>query len=133
MSVSPKLIHPVDVYIETLNRADTEFDEDADEEVKSLDRDEAIKIDGQPRWYTKGKLRPNEIGFIEGSSGYIVMRRKDMTTKNYTPESGDRITQIGEDTVNLYVMGMRPMGHYGRKSKLIALDFADSEPTRIGD
>jgi len=126
----PRLIHPVDVKVipKGTNKGVSQHSGDDVVVGRKKGTDLTVKLSGQPRWYTKDKLRRDEPTPTEGSTGYILFRVIDLEKNGYTFKHGDNFVEIGGVVQNLFVLGTRPMGHYKGKARLLAVDFKDRQP-----
>lgn len=84
----------------------------------------------------------NREGVTEETTAYVTLRYRDMISKGLltlTPEGnfdelllkrGDRVVQVGKETVNYYVEGFKPFAHYpGEKQTMIQVNLMDRHPT----
>src|SRR5690349_19750276 len=112
----PRLIHPIEVTIEPLNRAGMVMDDDAREPMNGARGGTTYKIQAQIRWQDKDQPNAQRGGVRETSRGYILVETEAMRTLGKTLARGDRITQIGSDDnalpVNLFLGEQEPLGHY---------------------
>lgn len=129
----PNLIHPVPITVEKISRSTTYYDEDAREPVQMADRPNAVIVAGQVKWFDEAELSATKTGPAEGSSGYVLFRQIDLTAKSLELEQNDRFTQIGLRATDVYVTGLRPVGHYPDIGghTMIKAYFADRQPSRV--
>lgn len=151
-SPQPRLIHPVPVTFEIIDRDDSVFDQYAREPVGQVVREgespesgERITIKAQVSYYYAGARQydPRWVrgGVIEETNAYLAVRYKDLVNAGLMTQTadgtfdemrlkrGDRVIKIGRENVNLYVDGFKPFGHYpGRRQTLLQVDLTDRHP-----
>ena len=149
----PKLIHPVKITFELLDRDNTLWDDQAREPVRQAVRKGAhpntgtqVTIKGQASFYFAGaKLDYNEYfreGLHERTVGYVALRFKDMKKKGLLTltaegkfdqiliKKGDRIVYLEKRPVDLYVTGFKDFGHYPKLGQtMIQVNFDDRVPS----
>jgi len=150
----PKLIHPVNITFELMDRDNSFFDQHAREPVRQLVRKGAapntgdqVTIKGQASFYFAGaKLEYTEFlreGVLDRIVGYVALRFKDMkkqglltvnpTTGKFTDigiKKGDRIVYIEHRPMNVFVTGFKDFGHYPRYGQtMIQVNFDDRHPS----
>jgi hypothetical protein len=150
----PRLIHPVWITFELVDRALSFYDQQAREPVRQLVRKgeapntgSQTRIKGQVSFYFAGaKLDYVEFlreGVLDRTVGYVSLRYKDMkkaglltidsTTNKFTDigiKKGDRIVYIEKRPVNLYVTGFKDFAHYPRDGQtMIQVNFDDRHPS----
>ena len=125
----PNLQHPVDVVIERVNRSATTYDTQAREPIRTVGRLPAITIPAQVQWTIRS---PSMVpaGIVNQASGYLVARKVDLEAKGYSPLVGDKITNVGCESTDLYVLYVSPMAHYPdqRGVTLYRIWFEDRRP-----
>ena len=135
---TPRLIHPVPIFIRQIERSLTPQDDDAREPVGQVYRNQKpIKLMGQVR-YLDATDAPAATpgGVIEHSSGYVLFRTLDLRARRIELQRGDRIVQIGEgalaDEVDLYITQKPIRGHYPQHQggTLQKFFFSDRKPSR---
>lgn len=148
----PRLIHPINIIFELINRSISVFDKYARAPVgqviragESVGSGDRVTIKGQVSYYFGGAKKEyanfDRGGVEETSIGYVAFRYKDMLHlglieinddgqfENLNIKRGDRIIQIGKDPVDYYVDGFRPFGHYPKLDQtLIQVNFTDRSP-----
>jgi hypothetical protein len=99
------------------------------EPVYSCQYAEQIKIKAQVFWeFTEDVINDGNSLRIS-RSGYLIVRRIDISLKNYTPSRNDKILKVNDDNYDdIYIVSVRNKGHYSNYSGLIRLDFADRNP-----
>jgi len=150
----PRLIHPIRVTFEQIDRDSSFFDDHAREPVRQAVRKgsapntgDQITIRGQVSFYFAGaKLDYPEWlreGVLERTTGYVVFRFIDMkradlldvdaTTGKFTDvkiKRGDRIVYLERRPVNLFVTGFKDFAHYPKLGQtMIQVNFDDRHPS----
>lgn len=135
---TPRLIHPIPVFIRQIQRSLTAQDDDAHEPVGQARRKQKpIKLMGQIKTFDPTDAPDASSGGVtEHSSGYILFRTHDLKHLRITLQRGDRIVQIGEgkfaDEVDYYITQKPRRGHYPehRGATLQKFFFSDRKPSR---
>ena len=129
--MQPNLIHPIPIVIEPIDRTNTVYDEEAREPLRNAARKTTVTVPGQ--------IQPLEASSFLGFRGgpardyklRIIFRIVDCQRRGWEPKRGDRITKMGSETTELYVMALGPAAHYpdmnGRT--LYNLYIADRRPS----
>lgn len=149
----PRLIHPVKITFELIDRSNSFFDEQAREPVRQLVRKgtapntgEQKIVKGQVSFYFAGaKLDYPEWtreGVLERTVGYVSFRFRDLKKAdlltvdadgNFTDigiKRGDRIVRIAKRPVNLFVTGFKDFAHYPIHGQtMIQVNFDDRHPS----
>lgn len=139
----PNLLHPVPVLVQQINKVDqtvssdgTWFDDDFREPVQHVADATAgeIQVPGQVRWGMDEKLRATLTGAMAESDGYVLFRYVDLEAKSIELKQNDRITKLGKIDVDVYIVGLRPEGHYSDigGATLVKAFFKDRQPSRQG-
>lgn len=128
--VQPRLIHPVPIIIQRLDKSNTFYDDDYREPVQQSARYTNITIQGQPRWGGKDVATFTRGGLVEQSTGYVLFRYLDLEAASITINVNDRFIKIGLQEVDVYVVRLIPQGHYNGRAKLVKAYFADRQPAR---
>jgi len=128
--MDPDLIHPIPVEINQIDKDSTEWDDNAREAVRTIARPAVIKLSAQVSWSIKDDPNPEKMGISEEARGYLLFLRKDLLNRSITISRGDKISKIGHDTVELYVLGLTPAGHYPDQggASLLQAYFGDRNP-----
>lgn len=128
----PNLLHPVDVILR-IRRSDlTLMDEDFEEPIGKVARDEEITLPGQIYWQDQVWEMGN-TGVQERTLGYCLFRTMDLqaASQGYTLEQGDQIIKIGNLDVNYYLYRFEHRGHYPQLgATLVKCWFAAEAPVR---
>lgn len=147
----PRLHHPVPIIMELMDRSDTVYDPYAREPVGQVLREgesprsgDRVTIKAQVSFYYSGAKQDypmaTDIGIDEKTMGYFACRYKDLISLGLVTETngaytninlkrGDRIIQIGKQTVNYYVTGFKPFAHYpNQKQTMLQVNFEDRHP-----
>ena len=126
----PNLIQPVRVTVLPISKATTPYDPDAREPLRSARYGTALVIDAQPSFRQISRSKTAFEGMAADVSGYVLVRRKDLTTKSWTPTTGDRLSSIGSRSVEYYVTQSVDAAHWGDQngSSLVRIYFASRSP-----
>lgn len=126
----PRLQHPITITIEVIDKASTPYDEDAREPLRVARR--ATKtFPAQVRYRRQVEPERTVLGTEEEVTGRLTTRKVDLAAISYTPRRGDRITKIGKDATELYLVTIELLGHYPDQNgaTLKRLYFADRRPS----
>jgi len=128
----PRLLHPVDVYVEKIDRAGTYYDEDAREPAQGAARKTIVVIPGQVKWGTQLGLEPSKGGPREGAVGYVLFRRVDLEAAGVTLQDNDCFKQLGDVDCDLYVDRLEFNSHYPSAGgpTLVKAHFSDRQPAK---
>ena len=132
----PRLIHPISVQIEQIDKADTVYRGRAKEPVRQAARTTTVTLDGQIAWNFHGDPKAEAAGIRTTEDGYVCFLLKDILAAGITLKRGDKFTQFGSGvhavSVNLYVTYVDPHGHYPGQDgpTLMFAYFEDRQPTR---
>jgi hypothetical protein len=133
-TVQPRLIHPVPIVIEQVDEANTNYDDHHREPIQQSKRKTSVTIKGQVRWAVPDdvELQITIGGKQIQADGYVLFRFKDLTAASVTLKENDRFISIGGETVDVYIVKFRPMGHYPRAGgpTLVRAYFMDRTPIR---
>lgn len=129
----PKLIHPVPILVETINEAQTVYDDDFREPIQHSVRNTETEVPGQVKWGSEDKFNPSRIGAEEDSDGYVLFRYKDLDAAGVTLKRNTRFTSIGGRATDVYVTRLQPQGHYQEFGgpTLVKAYFKDRQPARV--
>lgn len=109
----PNLLHPVTVVLRQKALADTAMDEDAREPIQVVERDDAVNIQGQPRFKSLGMTASYHPGGVQvATEGYVLFRYVDLRAQSITLAHGDRITNIGNIECDIYIERLEPTAPY---------------------
>lgn len=128
----PRLLHPVPVTIEQIDRGETLYDEDAREPIQQAARKVSKTIPGQVKWFSQFDDKPTRAGTIENASGYVLFRQVDLTAYAVELATEDRFSRIGTRDTDVYVVSLRPVGHYPDQGghTMIKAFFKDRQPSK---
>ena len=128
----PKLIHPVNVTIEQIDRAGTYYDEDAREPIQTVGRGSEKIIPGQISWVEQLALSMSKTGASENARGYVLFRKVDLDAASVTLQINDRILKMGHVETDVYIDELKWMGHYPDQNgpALVRAYFVDRQPSR---
>ncbi len=113
----PRILHPVAIEIEKIQRAEGIMDPDYAEPVQQAVRGPRISCPGQVQWGMDERLRATLTGAEQESEGYILFSRRSLRAVGLIElAQNDRFTAIGSGPnkvlVDLYVVGVRYQAHY---------------------
>lgn len=140
----PRLIHPVQVTFQLLQKGEMLMDDDAREPIHGMRNDDdgdEFTIPCQVKWNKKDEPQANIGGVVTSSVGYFLARATDMDRILGTGvrlKRGDRIvsyTSAGPVyevvTCRLYILNCEPYGHYPeRGATLYKCHFTDRDPVQ---
>ena len=128
----PNLLHPVAVTLHQKALAATAMDDDAREPIQVVGRDEAIQLLGQPRFKSLGSAASYHPGGVQiATEGYLLFRYVDLTARGVTLQHGDRISQIGHLTVDVYIERLEPTApHVGFGNTMVKAHCRDRTPSK---
>lgn len=135
----PRLLHPLTVVIEPLDKGATYYDDDTREQIQILGRSVEVEIPAQVEYrdfvqHGQADATWDRGGYIGEERGYILIRYIDATKRGYTPKVGDKITMIGKGAevpqpMVTFVHRLKPTMHTRRHGKTgVKLYFADRKP-----
>lgn len=128
----PRLLHPVVVVLEQIDRAATVYDEDTREPVQQAARKAAISLPGQASYGSSKEHSLKPYGPEEGESGYVTFLARDLETRSIVLSVGDRITAIGKVEHDAYIGRLQPMGHYPEfGNTLVRAYYQDRQPAKV--
>lgn len=135
---TPSLIHPLPTYVRSVNTAATIQDTGYNEPVQNVTYDDEFTVPGQWKWMSDKELAMQDMGAVESSTGYVLMRMADLRTLGKQIKRGDRIIGYGSGpgriSLDVYVTKLRYEGHYPDQQgpSLVKVYFADRSPERQG-
>lgn len=109
----PNLLHPARITLRQKALATTAMDDDAREPIQVVERDAAVTVMGQPAFRSLGMVAAYGVGGVQiNTDGYVLFRYVDLNAAGITLQHGDRITNIGHLTVDLYIERLEPTAPY---------------------
>lgn len=127
----PRLLHPVPVELEQIDKPGTVYDEDGREPVQQAARRAAVRLPAQLKFDDSETLRPTTTGPTSGADGYALFRMKDLKTAGITLRIGDRLRLAGDVPLDVYIDRLQPIGHLPRwNSTLVRAYFSDRQPAK---
>jgi hypothetical protein len=128
----PNLLNAVDVYVEQLSTSTTIYDDDFREPVQQVDHAQVKHLRGQVQWLDADDLKVTPVGNEENATGYVVFRYVDLETQSVALKINDRITKLGNQTTDLYIIKLTPCGHWADQggATMVKAYFADRQPSR---
>jgi hypothetical protein len=129
----PNLIHPVDVKVEQISKAETFFDEDAREPVQHAARAATVTLKGQVRWRGQFNLSAGVEGAELNADGYVLFRYIDLNAASVELQPNDRFVEIGGRETNVYIDRVEHLGHYPDVNgpTLVKAYFVDRQPSKL--
>lgn len=138
----PHLLHPVPITIESIDQTRQEdnggdgswFDDDFREPVQQVEYSTAAIVMGQVKWGDSLRLGVSRSGPEAEAEGYVLFRYVDLEAKGITLHKNDRLTKIGKLATDVYIISLRPEGHYTDQggATLVKAFFKDRQPSRQG-
>ena len=130
-SPTPRLVHPVTVQIEPVDKSRSAWDTHAREEVPQLARAATVTLQAQVHWGRQRDQEPSPTGSMEHGAGWLVFTRRGLESAPYTPAPGDRVLTIDGRTVELYLLDAGlDRGQYNSTRHLVRCTFVDRQPRR---
>lgn len=127
----PNLIHPVAVTLEQIDRPATVYDENTRAPIQQAARKAAVTLSGQASYGSAAGLMRKTYGLIKDESGYVTFSRRDLVSRSITLSIGDRITLIGNESHDAYIVRLQPMGHYPEYGNtLVRAYYQDRKPAK---
>jgi hypothetical protein len=118
--------------IEQINRVSSIQDDDYREPVQQAIRAPRKTAPGQVKWFSDDRARPTKAGSESESQGYVLFRYVDLNQLSIVLQQGDRIVKMGTIEVDVYVVELRPEGHYPDLGGpgLVKAFFRDRHPSK---
>jgi hypothetical protein len=131
MRAYPRLIHPVQITIEQVDKPATLYDKDAREPVQQVARKTPVTLPGQVSYGSSSDFSPSATGPQSGEDGYVAFLARELERRDVTLVVGDRIRHIGKNEHDAYVTRVQPRGHYPEYGHTyIRAYFADRQPAK---
>lgn len=131
MAPYPRLLHPVSVEIEQIDRGATNYDEDAREPIQQAARKAVVTLPGQASYGSSSSLGHGSGGPQEGEGGYVLFRARDLEANSVTLQPDDRIIKVGNVDHDVYITRLQPAGHYPPYGHtLVKAFFSDRQPVK---
>lgn len=133
MSHLPNLIEPSPIVVEQLDAANTAFDTDAREPIKTVGRAAQVTLSAQVSWGRSSRYsyrQGGQAGHIEEATGYLVFLTRDLDAASVTLARGDKCVTIGGRPANVFLTNRLYAGHHHGEPHLEIWDFADNQPKR---
>ena len=128
--VSPRLIHPVRVILDQIDKGSTAFNENAREPVREVKR-KRLEIQAQIKWDSMDDPEARRAGIGLNQSGYFLVQLEDVVEQGIEFHRGDKVVQIGPMVFeDLFVTGFQPMGHYQQGATLLKVMFRNRDEQR---
>lgn len=131
--VLPRLLHPVDIVIQQINRAGTRQDDDYREPIQRTTRHANKTVPGQVKWESEREESDQPIGVVEEANGYVLFRYVDLNAKSVTLAIGDKFIKTGNVDTNVYIVRLEPCGHYADQlgPTMVKAHFLDRQPSSV--
>jgi len=132
----PNLIHPLPTEIQSLDRSATIQDDGYGEPVQTVVYGSSFSVPAQWKWMSARELNMQNIGAVEYSTGYVLLRLVDLRALGKAIKIGDRICAYGSGAgrieLDVYVTRITYEGHYPDQQgpSLVKAYFADRQPAR---
>ena len=128
----PRLLHPVPIQIQQISTATTEYDHDAREPIQFAQRQTVKTVQGQVQWGAAMSEQHTRGGAVESADGYVLLRYVDLQAQGITLQREDRFVKLGNETTDLYINRLVPVGHYpdAGGATMVKAFFDDRGPTR---
>lgn len=130
--VLPNLIHPVPIILQQLEKTNTFYDDDYREPIQQPTYSDNIELVGQISMFSKDEYILTPGGSQEQSSGYVLFRYHDLSSKSIIIKQHDRFMNIGVFETDVYVIRAKPMASYTDRggATLVKVYFTDRQPKR---
>lgn len=134
----PNLLHPVDITMEVRRSDLTVLDDDFQEPIGKVVRDEEVVIQGQVQW-KRSAFEAKNLGLQDDTIGYIFFRWMDLINQNVSLKVGDKVTKIGNLEPATMPVGGLPFyfyrfeyrGHYPKLgATLVKAWFSSKSPVK---
>lgn len=130
MAYQVRLLFPVDVEIEPVDKASTHYDDSAREPVLQVARAAAVTIPAQVEWTERNRPNPTRAGVQNKSRGYLVLLTRTLPPYSYEPKRGDKIVTIPNRPGIYFVTSVTPHAHRNGVPQTLHLEFSDRSPTQ---
>jgi hypothetical protein len=129
-----RLLHPINVVIEMMDRNNTEYDPRAKEPIRQVSRKNQVQLKAQVLWIWENEQKKVVGGITLGDDGYLLFEQRDLDALGIVLQPGDKIVQIGTLTnQSLFFTKFRPMGHYPGGHQLLRGYFEERRPTQYSN
>lgn len=127
----PRLLHPVTVSLEQIDRAATLYDDDTRAPLQQAAYKARLTISGQASYGSSKDYAPRAFGRLEQESGFVTFLQRDLEARSITLNIGDRIVAIGNTPHNVFITRLQPMGHYPEYGNtLVRAYYQDRQPAK---
>ena len=130
MAYQVRLLFPVDVEIEPVDKSSTFYDDSAREPILQVDRNATVTVPAQVEWTDRNRPSQTRTGPQHKSSGYLVILTRTLPDLRYTPKRGDKIVTIPNYSGTYFVTSITPHAHRDGVPQTLHLDFSDRNPTQ---
>jgi phosphoribosylaminoimidazole (AIR) synthetase len=89
-------------------------------------------VKGQPNWDIQSSSTATKGGIESEAAGYVLFRYIDLSAAGVTLKQQDRIIKMGHIDTDVYIIGLKPIGHYQDQNgaSLVKAFFTDRAPSR---
>jgi hypothetical protein len=108
LKIKPKLIHPVDVVFQNVDKLAMSYDADFREPTGSIVYGNSFTIKCQVKIFRQQRLEGNPSGFQYKGDGYVLMYRDDAARVKVN----DKIVNIDGNDVEFHIIDKIPIVHY---------------------
>lgn len=132
---TPRLLHPVPVIIQQLDKANTLMDDDFREPIQHSARQANVTLQGQHRERRHGEMEiKTRDGLTISVDGYVLFRYVDLAAAGITLAENDRFVKIGNKTKDVYIVAFQDEGHYPSAggATLVKAYYKDRQPIKQG-
>ena len=128
----PRLIHPVNIQIQVLDRSSTFYDDEMREPIQQSVRGSTVTVPGQVKWGSDQAGISRREGTEESSDGYVLFRLVDLAANGVTLKREDRFIKLGTIETDVYVQRLEYTGHYSDQGgpTMVKAHFVDAQPSR---
>lgn len=110
--MTPNLLNPIKVTIETIDKENTRYDHLTQEPINQPIRPSSFPIDAQVKFIKTGDPTATKMGIDEETDGYILIRPIDLETLNRTIKRGDKIVKMGSISCSYFIGKKKPGAAY---------------------
>ncbi len=107
-----RLLHPVPIVLEQINKGTTIYDEDSREPIQQASRPVKVDLQAQVKWSSQFSEENTRVGTVESASGYLLFLKVDLDAKSIVLQLEDRFSRIGTRDTDVYITRLRPVIHY---------------------
>lgn len=126
-----RLLHPIRCTITPIDKDKTKYDDNAGEPIGTPVYGTPYQVSAQIEFPKRDKVEAARSGAQLKSSGYLLMKIKDLEKLGVEVFRGDKVTKMGKLDVSYYIVGFGMAAHYADQNgaALVQTDFADRWPS----